>query len=62
MRKLIYRTHALQRMFERGVSVDEISEVIEHGEELRAYPDDYPYPSRLLVGFPQGRPLHVVRM
>jgi hypothetical protein len=32
----------------------------EAGEVVERYPDDQPYPSRLLLGWRKGRPLHVV--
>jgi hypothetical protein len=34
--------------------------VISGGETVADYPDDNPYPSRLLLGFVESRPLHVV--
>lgn len=47
-------------MFERGVSDEDVRRVISTGEEIAAYPDDRPYPSRLLLGWRGDRPLHVV--
>lgn len=58
--KLVFRVHALRRMFERRIGIDEIRRVLEAGETLERYPDDSPYPSRLVLGWPGGRPLHVV--
>ncbi|MBZ0301194.1 MAG: DUF4258 domain-containing protein [Anaerolineae bacterium] len=60
MRKLIFRVHAIQKMFERGISQMDVRTVIEHGEVIREYPDDTPYPSRLVLGWREKRPLHVV--
>jgi hypothetical protein len=60
MKKLTYRVHAIQRMFERSISREDVRHVIEHGEIIRDYPDDMPYPSRLLLGWIGERPLHVV--
>lgn len=60
MPKLIFRAHALQRMFERSISVEAVRAVVTSGEMLTAYPDDTPYPSRLLLGWINGRPLHIV--
>jgi hypothetical protein len=34
--------------------------VIESGEVIEGYPDDTPYASRLILGWRQRRPLHVV--
>ena len=47
-------------MFERGISEAQVRRVLADGEEIAAYPDDKPYPSRLLLGWRGDRPLHVV--
>lgn len=59
-RSLVFRTHAVKRMFERGISVAEIRSVLETGDVIEEYPNDRPYPSRLMLGWIQTRPLHVV--
>ena len=57
---LVFRTHALQRMFQRRVSVQDVQDVLMAGEIIEDYPLDTPYPSRLVLGWASGRPLHVV--
>lgn len=57
---VIYRVHAVQRMFERGISQDDVQAVLAVGEEIATYPDDVPYPSRLLLAWRGDRPIHVV--
>ncbi|MBK7868873.1 MAG: DUF4258 domain-containing protein [Ignavibacteriales bacterium] len=57
---VIYRVHALKRMFERDISEIEVSDILEHGDVINEYPDDYPYPSKLIKGFSQGKILHVL--
>ena len=52
--------HAFKRMAERGFSPDVIKAVIERGSVIKDYPDDTPYPSRLILGFDGARPVHVV--
>jgi len=47
-------------MFERKISADEVRYVLETGEAIEEYPDDTPYPSRLIMGWYKGRPIHVV--
>jgi len=47
-------------MFERGITRDDAIDVILHGEVIREYTDDQPYPSRLILGWRDTRPLHVV--
>ena len=58
--KLVFRIHAIQRMSERQISVATVKHVLEKGEIIRDYPDDTPYPSRLILGWREKRPLHVV--
>ncbi|MCZ7539091.1 MAG: DUF4258 domain-containing protein [Anaerolineae bacterium] len=50
----------MQRMFQRGISPEDVRVVVATGEVLRHYPDDTPYPSRLILGWRGNRPLHVV--
>ena len=47
-------------MFQRGVTVEDVRQVLATGETIENYPDDTPYPSRLVLGWPRSRPLHVV--
>jgi hypothetical protein len=49
-RRLVFRVHALRRMFERHISVEDVEDVSQHGEMIENYPDDTPYPSRLMLG------------
>jgi len=58
--RVIFRVHAVQRMAQRGVSVADVLSVLTTGETIEAYPDDAPYPSRLLLGQSAARPLHIV--
>ena len=57
---LVFRVHAVQRMFERHISQADVQAVVDSGEVIRDYPDDTPYPSRLILGWRGERPLHVV--
>ncbi len=58
--KITYRVHAVRRMFERRITDADVAKLLTEGEEIAAYPDDQPYPSRLLLGWRGNRPLHVV--
>jgi hypothetical protein len=58
--KITFWAHAVQRMFERTVSLDEVHAVLSHCETIEDYPNETPYPSRLVLGWIHGRPLHVV--
>ena len=57
---LVFTDHAERRMFKRSVSRDEVREVLLRGEVIQEYPDDTPWPARLMLAWVGGRPLHVV--
>lgn len=57
---LIYRKHAIIRMFERGIRDQDIRSVLYSGEIISDYPNDAPYPSRLILGWIDGNPIHVL--
>jgi len=58
--KIIFRTHAIKRMFQRRIDEKDVRSVLENGEIIEIYSDDTPYPSRLILGWRDNRPLHVV--
>ena len=60
MAKLAFRVHAVQRMFQRRVTVEDVRHALDGGEDLDVYPKDQPYPSRLVLGWCGSRPLHIV--
>jgi len=57
---LIFRIHAVQRMFEREIGQEDVRRALEMGKTIENYPDDKPYPSRLVLGWSGSRPIHVV--
>jgi len=59
-RRFVFRRHALERMAERNITRADVESVVTSGEVLREYVDDTPYPSRLILGWREVRPLHVV--
>jgi uncharacterized DUF497 family protein len=53
--------HILQRIFRRGISMDDVENVLFNGEIIEQYPTDYPFPSCLVMGYTKaGKVLHVV--
>lgn len=53
--------HILMRCQQRNISYEEIKEVLKSGEIIEEYPDDYPYPSCLILGMTLNeRKIHVV--
>ena len=47
-------------MYQRSISEEEVRIVIKTGETIEDYPADFPYPSRLVLGWHGPRPVHVV--
>ncbi len=47
-------------MFQRGIDDSDVRHVLNGGEEIESYPEDEPYLSRLVLGWVEGRPIHVV--
>jgi len=47
-------------MFDRGIGKEAVIEVVTNGETIAEYPDDKPYPCKLILGFIGDTPLHVV--
>ena len=53
--------HIMVRILQRGIDIDDICNVLFKGEIIEEYPNDYPYPSCLLMGISIGKKwLHVV--
>ena len=44
----------------RGITEEEVYAVIDNGEVIETYPEDAPFPSRLVLGWIAQRPIHVV--
>ena len=58
--RLIYRQHAVRRMFERSISTVDGAAALGNGRVIESYPTDTPYPSCLWLGYANGTPLHIV--
>ena len=58
--RVIFRVHAVQRMFERAVSEVDVRTILEQPIMVEEYPEERPYPTRLVLGWAEGRPLHVL--
>ena len=43
-----------------GIDVSDVRAVLDSGQVIEDYPDDSPYPSRLMLGWLRSRPIHVV--
>ena len=52
--------HAAERARQRGILSRDIRNAVENGEIIEQYPDDYPFPSCLILGKDSaGRCLHI---
>lgn len=47
-------------MFERQITEQDVLNVLNDGIIIEDYPDDRPYPSKLLLGWCGIRPIHIV--
>ena len=57
---MIFTVHCIARMQERDILLDDVLSVIMNGEIIEDYPDDFPFPSCLVMGIIGERILHVV--
>ncbi len=59
--KLRWTNHIFVRLIQRGISISDVINTIITGEIIENYPDDYPYPSCLILGLTvNNKFLHVV--
>lgn len=58
---MVITQHSRRRMAERGVALADVMSAIGNGEIIEQYPDDFPFPSCLILGKAKdSRQLHVV--
>jgi len=59
--KISFKKHALIRIVERNISIEEIEGVLKDCKIIEEYPEDKPQKSYLVLGFTTfSRPLHIV--
>jgi hypothetical protein len=58
--KIIFRLHAVQRMFERNISARKVAQALQLGETIEDYAAEMPEAGRLILGFQGKRPFHIV--
>lgn len=59
--KVLVTGHAASRLRARGIRYDDIISAVKSGEIIEYYPDDYPFPSCLVLGVSvENRKLHIV--
>ena len=53
--------HSRRRMSERGILLRDVIDAVDHGEIIEQYPNDYPFPSCLILGLTvSNKYLHVI--
>ena len=55
---LHFSRHAFERMFQRAINPDAVTQIVAEGEVIADYPDDQPFPSASLLGFYGSQPVH----
>ena len=59
--RFIVTQHGRERLVERGIALADVMNTINSGEIIEQYPDDFPFPSALVLGQTNGSSaLHVV--
>ena len=60
-RSVRWTNHILERIFRRGIKIDDVQSALNNGEIIEQYPNDYPFPSCLVLGQTKaGEALHIV--
>lgn len=59
-KRIKFTDHARIEMAKDGISADEVMKAIENGRVIEVYVDDSPFPSCLLYGKSDEKPIHVV--
>jgi hypothetical protein len=60
MAQLVFKVHAVRRMSQRHVSVDDVIRALASGRQIAEVPSHGPRPVRVILGRSGSRPLHVV--
>ena len=59
--RIFVTEHMSSRMLERGISISDLKSAIRNGEIIESYPDDFPFPSCLILGKSHdGKAIHIV--
>ena len=60
LERIVITQHSRKRFEERGISINDVCLAIESGEIIEQYPDDYPFPSCLILGKTKDKVIHIV--
>ena len=59
-KRILWKKHLIQRLAERKIKQNSVINVLLKGDCIMEYPDDYPFPSGLFLGWQDEKPIHVV--
>ena len=57
---IVITQHSRIRFAERGISILDVCGAIDSGEIIEQYPDDFPFPSCLIMGNADDKIIHLV--
>ena len=60
LENFVMTQHSRKRFLERGIMVQDIVNAIDTGEIIEDYPEDYPFPSCLIMGKNHNKIIHIV--
>jgi len=59
--RIAFKKHTALRIRQRGISSEEVKEALQNCKIIESYPNDYPLPSGLVVGYTRKkRAIHAV--
>ncbi|MDO4555692.1 MAG: DUF4258 domain-containing protein [Lachnospiraceae bacterium] len=59
--KVVITNHASERFRQRNIRMKDIRAGVKTGEIIEQYPEDFPFPSCLILGYTcDKRPIHIV--
>ncbi len=61
LENIVISLHGQLRLIERNISVEDVMNAIDNGDIIEQYPEDFPFPSCLILGLTiKGQYIHVV--
>ncbi len=59
MTSIRFKVHAIVQMEEREISIEQVRQALDNGEDIETRPRDHPYPGRLVHGYCPAGALHI---
>ncbi len=59
-KRIVFTYHVTRQIRARNITRSDVIAVADTGEVIEEYPDDVPFPSKLLLSWVESRPIHVV--